>query len=157
MPMTREQVLQQDAALRAFQQRADDALSTWGVRAPAPVFNDDPGYGERYRRDLVYLAKKRLPEDHELRKFQVKHCPREVFEVVEPQIFAACKATGTSNDSVAPGTMRMVESRDPQNGQRIINFYGQESFVKEFTRPGRRVVSFLTSHGFVDASGRALR
>jgi hypothetical protein len=53
--------------------------------------------------------------------------------------------------------MRMVETRNPQNGQRIINFYGQESFVKEFTRPGRRVVSFNTSNGPVDASGRFLR
>jgi hypothetical protein len=53
--------------------------------------------------------------------------------------------------------MRMVETRDPQNGQRIINFYGQESFVKDFTRHGRRVISFNTTNGPVDASGRFLR
>ena len=138
--LTREQMLQQDQALRFYQARADDALSTWGIRAPGPVLSDDPQYPEQYRRQLAYLAKKRLPGDHELRQFQVKHCPRDVFEAVEPQIFAVCKETGHSNDSVPPGQMRMVETRDPQNGQRIINFYGQEKLCEGIhqTRQTRR-------------------
>jgi hypothetical protein len=35
-------------------------------------------------------------------------------------------------------------------------FHG-EWFGKMFHRPSRRVVSFLTHHGHVDSSGRALR
>jgi hypothetical protein len=35
-------------------------------------------------------------------------------------------------------------------------FHG-ESFVKAMGRPGRRVVSFTTPHGPMDASGRYLR
>jgi hypothetical protein len=155
--LSRDQMLQQDQALRTYQSRADDAFSTWGIRAPAPVLSDDPRYGEQYRRELAYLAKKRLPEDHNLRRFQVKHCPRDVFEVIEPEIFAACKQTGLSNDSAPPGQMRMVQTIDPQNGLKINNFYGKRSFVEDFTRHGRRVVSFLTPNGFVDASGRGLR
>jgi hypothetical protein len=35
-----------------------------------------------------------------------------------------------------------------------VKWIGQESFVKEFTRPGRRVTSFMHRY---DASGRPLR
>src|SRR5262245_51592982 len=75
MPLTREQILEQDRACRVYQARADDALKAWGMRAPGPTVSDDPRYPEKYRRDLCYLAKKRLPEGHELRNFQVKHIP----------------------------------------------------------------------------------
>jgi len=73
MAMTREQLLQQDAACRVFQARADAALETWGIRAPPPISTELPGYAEAYRRELAYMAKKRLPEDHELRKVDVVH------------------------------------------------------------------------------------
>jgi hypothetical protein len=154
--LTREQILQQDAALRVYQARADSALEPWGVRAPPPVMSDDPRYPEQYRRKLAYLAKKRLPEDHELRTFQVKHIPLDVLETVEPQIFRACRDSAHRPDSVPPGQMRRVEQTD-QNGLKIVSWIGAESFVKELGRPGRRVVSFRIDQGFVDASGRALR
>jgi hypothetical protein len=42
-----------------------------------------------------------------------------------------------SNDSAPSGQMRMVETRGPQNGQRIINFYGKKSFIEHFKSPVR--------------------
>jgi hypothetical protein len=154
--LNREQMLHQDQALRAYQARADDALSTWGLRAPAPTLSDDPRYPERYRRELLYLAKKRLPEDHQLRKFQVKHIPFDAFQVVEPQIYQACREAAYRPDSVPLGEMRRVEERD-SNGMRVVKWIGQEHFVKQMGRPGRRVISFNTSNGPVAASGQFLR
>jgi len=65
-------------------------------------------------------------------------------------------ATALCPDTVPVGQMRRVEQVD-QNGLKIVSWIGQESFVKDMTRPGRRVVNFHTDHGFVDASGRPLR
>jgi len=78
MPLSRDQMLDQDRACRVYQARCDDALEAWGVRAPGPGVSDSPDYPEKYRRELLYLAKKRLPEGHELRAVQVKHVPRDV-------------------------------------------------------------------------------
>ena len=53
--------------------------------------------------------------------------------------------------------MRRVVEVDGNTGMKIVKFIGRECFVKDMTRPGRRVASFLTPYGHVDASGRALR
>jgi len=156
MPLSRDQMLEQDRACRVYQARCDDALEAWGVRAPGPVVSDSPDYPEKYRRELLYLAKKRLPEGHELRDFQVRHLPLDAFEIVEPQIYAACKQAASRNDSVPPGEMRMVKTKNPQNGQEMISFYGRESFVKDFKAPIRYVRGFLTAHGFWNTAGRYL-
>ncbi len=118
---------------------------------------DDPDYAERYRRELAYLAKKRLPEGHELTKFQVKHCPRDVLDVVEPQIFAACRASALQNDSVPFDVpLRRVEERD-QSGVKAIRWVGSRSFVHDLKAPVRRVLGFRTEHGYVDITGSRLR
>ena len=49
-----------------------------------------------------------------------------------------------------PGEIRPIERRGP-DGQKFIDFIGRESFVKDMTRPGRRVVSFTTDRGKFDA------
>jgi hypothetical protein len=98
----------------------------------------------------------RLPDNHELRKVKVRSvrgCPESILNVFEQDIYAASKAAASRNDTVPPGEMRMIETRDPQNGQRIISFYGQESFVKQMTIPGRRVTRFRAP---VDYSGRPM-
>jgi hypothetical protein len=157
MAMAREQLLQQDAACRVFQARADAALETWGVRAPPPMSTDLPGYPEAYRRELLYMAKKRLPDGHDLRQVQVRHCPMDAFEIFEPQIYAACKEAGTRNDSVASGEERICERVNPQNGHRELTFLRRNSFIVDFKAPVRRVASFRIGQNFVDASGRGLR
>jgi hypothetical protein len=106
------------------------ASSKWGFRAPAPVIGQDP---EDYRRDLCVKAKKQL--------------------IFEPQIYSACAEAAKRPDSVPPGEMRMLKTRD-QNGQEIITWLGQESFVKDMGRPGRRVVSFMHRY---NRSGVAFR
>jgi len=151
--LNREQMLQQDQSLRAYQQRADDAFSTWGFRAPAPSLSDDPRYPERYRRELLYLAKKRLPENHELRKFQVKHIPFDAFQVVEPQIYQPCREAACRPDSVPMGRDAPCRGRCPQwPPRRELDWPGTLHKSDGQTR-----ISFNTSNGPVSASGQFLR
>ena len=103
--MTREQILRQDAALRVYQERADAALAPWGIRAPPPTVSDDPAYAEKYRRNLAAIAKYCLPEDHALRNYNLKNptkTPLDIFEVVEPQVFQACRDSALRNDTPPP-------------------------------------------------------
>jgi hypothetical protein len=54
--------------------------------------------------------------------------------------------------------MRRVEEIDG-NGNKIVRFIGQQSFIHDFKTPVRRVVGFrsLDGHGFVDVSGTRVR
>jgi hypothetical protein len=138
--MTREQLLQVQESARVYQARADSVFEEWGFRAPAPTLGQDP---QDYRRDLCVMAKKQLPYGHELRKMKVWKMPKDVFEVFEPQIYDACREAASRPDSVAPGEIREVTRINPQNGHKEVHFIGNESFVRDMMRPGRRVVSFM--------------
>jgi hypothetical protein len=154
MPMTREQILQQHASGRVFQERYDSALQPWGIRANAPVLGQDI---TEYRRDETVRIKKLLPDDHELRKVQVRQLRDDAFDVIESQILRAARETAHRADTVpynAP--LRRIEEHDA-NGMKIVKWIGQRSFIHDFNRPGRRVTSFTTDRGRFDASGRALR
>jgi hypothetical protein len=109
---------------------------------------------EDYRRDLAVKAKRQLPYGHELRKIKLWDLSRAAFEALEPQVYDACREAATRPDSVPPGEMRRIEVTNPQNGHKEVHFIGNESFVKDFTRPGRRVVSFLHRY---NTSGVAFR
>jgi hypothetical protein len=72
-------------------------------------------------------------------------------------IYPAARATAFSADSVPDGQMRAVEKRD-SNGQKIIEWIGKTSFIKDMTRPGRRVLGFLSGDGhYYNTSGRYIR
>ena len=74
----------------------------------------------------------------------------------EDMLLPACRTEAFNPLTVPRGEIREVVKTDV-NGLKVRNFIGQESFVKQMMRPGRRVVSFRTDHGYVDASGRGLR
>jgi hypothetical protein len=149
--MSRDQLLQMQSSARVYQARADNVFQEWGFRAPAPVIGQDP---EDYRRDLAVMAKRQLPHGHELRKVKLWGLPKAAFEAMEPQVYNECGKAASRPDSVPLGEMREVVKIDPKTGHKEIHFRGQESFVKEFTRPGRRVVSFMHRY---NTSGVAFR
>jgi hypothetical protein len=138
--MSREQLLKMQESARVYQARADSVFEEWGFRAPAPVIGQDP---EDYRRDLAIMAKRQLPYGHKSRIKNLRKLPRDIFETFEPQIYDACREAATRPDAAAPGEMRQITKINPQNGHKEITFIGNESFVKDLTRPGRRVVSFM--------------
>jgi hypothetical protein len=71
----------------------------------------------------------------------------EIFAAFEPQIYRACTAAASRNDTVPQGQLREIKRVDPKTGHTEIRFYGQRSFVADLGRPGRRVLKFRTSDG----------
>ena len=55
---TYDQTMRLQASARVYQQRYDDALQPWDLRAPAPVLGEDIN---EYRAKLAILAKHQLP------------------------------------------------------------------------------------------------
>jgi hypothetical protein len=153
MPMTQEQLLEVQRRCRVFQERADQVFEPWGFQAPAPVLGEDHG---DYRRRLAILAKKQLPDDHKLRQVQVRRMDDQALNMMEPQIYQACRTEAFNPNTVPPGQFRRIPYTGP-DGYKEIRFVGPRSFVHEFSRPGRRVASFNTPNGPIDASGRYLR
>ena len=148
--MNREQLLRAQASARIFQERADNALQLWNMRAPAPVLGQDV---REYRRDLAVKLKKQLPENHKLRKVQYRGLDDQTLGVFEPQLFKAVRDAANDPSTVPPGEYRCVVEVN-QGGTKIVNWIGPRSFTDEFTRPGRRVVSFLHRY---NTSGVAFR
>jgi hypothetical protein len=110
-----------------------------------------------YRRKTLRTLKRTfLPQNHELYGVNCRGLPADALGVFEPQFLRACADEAVNPANLAPGEIRPIERKGP-DGQKWIDWIGRESFVKDMMRPGRRVVSFRTSQGAVDASGRALR
>jgi hypothetical protein len=151
--MTRDQLLQMQASGRVYQERYDNALAPWDQRAPSPTLGEDL---DSYRRNTLVKIKRLLPDDHELRKIQIRKMPGDVLNVFEPQILQACRTEAYNPKTVPVGEFRRVVEID-SNGMKLVRWIGQESFVRAMSRPGRRVTSFRTDHGYVDGSGRPLR
>jgi hypothetical protein len=132
---SREHLMTVQATARAYQARCDEAVASWGLRAPAPVAGAPL---DAYRRDLLILAKKQLPESDELRSVQVRQLAADALPVFEDRIYDACKSAAYRGDTVPEGQLRKIVERDA-NGLQVTKFVGQHSFVRDFTIPGRRV------------------
>ena len=154
MSMTENQTLRMHASARVIQERYDNALEPWDVRAPAPIMGED---FYEYHRRLAVHTKKYLPEDHACRKRQYRKMFYDVFEKLEPELLTTVRAAAHDPNTVPFGQMRRVVEVDGNTGMKIVKWIGQECFTKDLTRPGRRVLSFRTDQGFFDASGRPLR
>jgi hypothetical protein len=148
--MTRDELLRVQDAARIYQERADNALMPWDVRAPAPVLGEDIA---TYRRNLAIKLKRLLPPTHKLHKVQYRRMDDAVLTNFEPMLYQAVHDIAYDPKSVPEGRMRKVIEVD-QGGTKITKWIGQEHFVREFTRPGRRVTSFMHRY---DAAGRPLR
>lgn len=70
--------------------------------------------------------------------------------VFEPQVVQAVVKEAVNPNNLKPGEIRPIK-RTGRDGQTFIDWIGQHSFVREMTRPGRRVVSFTTDRGKFDA------
>jgi hypothetical protein len=53
------------------------------------------------------------------------------------------------------GQLRRV-NKPTANGVGISEWVGKHSFVKDLSTPARRVMGFMTPHGFMNTSGRYL-
>ena len=141
------------AAIR-FQEYYADALRHVGVRVPPPRLGDSVN---DYRRETLRNLKKTFLTHHDLYKVNCRGLPADALAIFEPQMIAACVNSVNDASHLEPGELRKVERLDELGRVRCIDWVGQQHFTAQMMRPGRRVVSFKTDHGYVDASGRALR
>ena len=138
-----------------FQEYYDETLRNVGVRAPQPVLGDTVNH---YRRETLRNLKRTfLPQNHPLYEVQFRELKADALQVLEPQLLKAVVVEANNPCHVEPGQLKKIERLDQYGQVKTIDWVGQESFVKAMGRPGRRVVSFRTDHGYVDASGRGLR
>jgi hypothetical protein len=155
MPMTDIQLKAQQNAIRQYQALYDDVLRTVGRRAPEPTL------GQRcddYRREALRMMKQTyLPRNHELFRVQMRALPDDALNVIEPQVLAAVPIEANNPIHVPFGELKKIEEVDPYGQVKQIKFIGQQSFVAQMGRPGRRVVSFNTPNGPMSASGGYLR
>lgn len=152
--MNREQLLQQHASLRVYQERYDTALQPWGLRADAPTLAQDP---LSYRQDNCVRMKRLLPPGHELQQVQYRGLEHNTLDIFEPRLCKACRDVAFDNNTVPYDVpLRRVEAID-NNGAKIVNWIGQRSFIEDFKAPVRRVTSFLTPHGRVNVAGQPIR
>src|SRR6516165_9889305 len=154
---SREHMLDRQSVMRQYQARADDALQPWGERAPAPVADESV---DEYRVRLVKIVQKRLPEGDEYREMPMRRTQRQspdAFKNFEDVIYPRARAAAERLDSIAQGEERAITHVDPINGHKSVTFLRRDCFTNDFTRRGRRVVSFWSPHGRMDANGRLLR
>ena len=59
--LTRDQLLQVNAAARSYQAIYDEAFKSWGIRAQAPAYCDSVEAVGEFRRNLAVQAKRLLP------------------------------------------------------------------------------------------------
>ena len=141
-------------AARRWQEHYQKEVEDIGLRVPSPVLGQTTN---NYRREMMRLLKKTfIPQTHDLYKVQMRQLPDDVLAGFEQMLLPACRVEAFNPATVPRGEIREIVRVD-QNGLKVRHFIGQESFVRGMMRPGRRVVSFRTDQGFVDASGRGLR
>ena len=139
-------------AARQFQAYYDETLRRVGARSPQPTLGQSVN---DYRRETLRQLKRTfLPEIHPLHQVNYRGLRSDALEVFEPQLLKACVDEANNPQHVPPGELKKIERLDEYGKVRCVEFVGQESFVKQMTRPGRRVVKFLAPS---DSHGRAVR
>jgi hypothetical protein len=140
----RERVRKDAVRCRDHQSRYDDAFAKHGRRAPEPAADARP---PTYRRKLFGIAQSMLPSGHPLTKFDAGDIDGSAIPELERQLLSAIEAEGESptGDNVpGPGEpLREVTKVDSTNGARVTRFYGTEHFIKQLSRPARRVLRLV--------------
>ena len=139
-------------ASRQFQAYYDGTLRKVGTRAPAPNLGQSVN---GYRRETLRQLKRTfLPPAHDLYQVQYGSLRSDALQALEAQLLQAVVQEANNPAHVPPGELRKIERFDEYGKVKHIDWIGQESFVKQMTRPGRRVVKFLAPS---DSYGRSLR
>lgn len=139
-------------AARQFQEFYDQTLRRVGAKAPQPILGQSVN---DYRRETLRNLKRTfLPEVHPLHQVQYRSLRSDALAALEPQVLAAVEIEANNPQHVPVGQLKKIERLDEYGKVRCVEFVGQESFIKQMTRPGRRVVRFLSPS---DSYGRSLR
>jgi hypothetical protein len=103
---------------------------------------------------LRQLKRTFLPPAHDLYQVQYRSLRSDALEALEPQLLKAVEVEANNPAHVPPGELKKIERMDEYGKVKCIDWIGQESFVKQMMRPGRKVVRFMAP---ADSYGRAIR
>jgi hypothetical protein len=154
MPLTPQEHAEKISSYRVYYNRL---LEPIGFQSPTPKAGQRGG--EYRRQALQTFADSLLPQSHTFAQMpwtDKERMPYDVLKNFEPQLLQHCVTEYQNPANVPYGTLREI-TKTTTNGAKTITFVGQDCFVKFMGRPGRRVTSFRTDQGYVDASGRGLR
>jgi hypothetical protein len=132
---------------RQLQERYDTAFAHFGKRSPQPKADATP---RSYRCDLFKTAAALLPRSDDLTKLsrdELEDLPNGAFSNFERDLLERLAAEGDPENTPADGSLIARHRVDDATGMRMTEYFGRESFVKDFTRPGRRLFSFNTHKG----------
>jgi hypothetical protein len=121
------------AQLVGYQARADEALVSFGRRAPRPLAGEEP---ENYRRRVADLLRPYSPRWKEV---PIAAMADATFKVCEEQIYADAVVAARTPTDLAGGGIRAVP-KTSSGGHNVTEFVGGTHFVKQFARPPRRVM-----------------
>lgn len=121
----------------ALQVRADDVYAKFGERAPPPMSSEDPA---AYERRLVGGLQKHSDrwKDLDISKITEKAA----FDQIRDQIYVDAAERAKRPNDIAGGKI-ISRTRQTNTGHTITEFFGTDAhFVRQFSRPARRVASF---------------
>jgi hypothetical protein len=128
---------------RQYQAMYDNLLCQHvGVAPPTPKAGQDV---TEYRTEACRTFKRTyLPQVHESYKVNYRGLidDPKTLGILERKLLADCLVEARNPAHVPKGQFREIVTTGP-DGMKIHRFYGQESFVRQFHRPCRRVKSFL--------------
>jgi hypothetical protein len=127
---------------RDIQEQLEPWFNKVGLRAPLPVAGQSANHylAEQCR----YLKREFLPRDHELYKVNYRGIRDDssVLNAFAPQLLNAV-VKEAFNPANYPDEPRKIDVRDQFGAVKQTQFIGLRHFVKDMTRPGRRVKSFM--------------
>jgi hypothetical protein len=156
MMAERERAREDAERRRQYQVRYADAFAAFGTQVPAPVDDERPG---EYRKRLYEHLRHKLPGGHELATIRADDIPSgNVARNFEQMLLEAARVEGErpSVDNLPrDGSMISRVRVDPDSNQRITEWFGRESFIKQMGREARKVHRFCTSQGDVLCNPRS--
>jgi hypothetical protein len=130
---------------REIAARYDSAYQSFGTTVPEAVDDESP---MAYRRRLFNRLARKLSPDHDLAQIRADDLGSQpiVFDNFETELIKAAIAEGqrpSASNLPDDGSMVMRTRTDANTGTKFNEFYGTESFIRGFTRPGRRVAAII--------------
>jgi len=144
--------------MKTLLEKVDDAFQVWGRAAPPMRADED---NPKYIRRIARIAQKKnyLAYNAKTKKVYFDRLAPDALPIFTAMLLDEIKQSVTRSDTVPEGTERQIFTRDDQTGMSTRSFVRPNGrcFTDEFTQPCRRVLSFSTPNGPMDASGRYLR
>jgi hypothetical protein len=155
MPSTRDS--EHFSGARQFQEYFQDTVAEIGARIPPPVLGQSVN---EYRCEVLRMLKRTfLPQNNDYYRVNYRGLKNDsaALNALEPLALKEVIAQAKNPMNVPKGEIREIKEYDRTGTMVCSKFIGQESFIKQMSRPGRRVVSFNTASGPVSGSGLFLR